>query len=160
MNASAARHGGSMRLFGIIMLALAAFLAWYSNWFHAEKDLSRYPEIQLAYTTCKYERITHYKGSTRKRIVFITENGRYVMEDGVWGRHFDGPTLAAALSGGGTVRAWVHPRYSQALRGIIGGKVDIPPNWGLEYDQRNAKVGIWTDAVLALVGTFLFFWKR
>jgi hypothetical protein len=149
-----------MRLVGIIILALAGFLAWDSNWFHAEKDLSQYPQIRLAYTTCKYERITHYKGSTRKRIVFITENGRYVMEDGVWGRHFDGPTLAAALSGGGTVRAWVHPGYSHALRGIVGGKVDIPPNWGLEYDQRNAKLGIWVDAVLALVGTFLFFWKR
>jgi hypothetical protein len=160
MNAGAARRGGSMRLFGIIILALAGFLAWDSNWFHAEKDLSQYPQIQLAYTTCKYERTTHYKGSTRKRIVFITENGRYVMEDGVWGRHFDGPTLAAALSGGGTVRAWVHPGYSHALRGIVGGKVDIPPNWGLEYDQRNAKLGIWVDAVLALVGTFLFFWKR
>jgi hypothetical protein len=54
----------------------------------------------------------------------------------------------------------VHPGYSHALRGIVGGKVDIPPNWGLEYDQRNAKLGIWVDAVLALVGTFLFFWKR
>ena len=74
-----------MRLFGIIVLALAGFLAWQSNWFHAEKDLSQYPEIQLAYTTCKFERITHYKGSTRKQIVFSTENGRYVMEDGVWG---------------------------------------------------------------------------
>jgi hypothetical protein len=149
-----------MRLLGIIVLALAGFLAWQSNWFHAEKDLSRYPEIQLTYATCKYERITHYKGATRKQIVFSTENGRYVMEDSVWGKYFDGPTLAAALSGGGTVRAWVHPGYSHVLRGIIGGKVDIPPTWGLEYDQRNEKLGIWVDAVLAVVGTFLFFWKR
>ena len=149
-----------MRLIGIMMLAAAGFLAWHSNWFHAEKDLSRYPEIQLAYATCKFERITHYKGHTIKQIVFATESGPYVMEDGVWGRYFDGPTLAAALSGGGTVRAWVHPGYSHVLRGIIGGKVDIPPKWGLEYDQRNAKVGIWVDAVLALLGTLLFFWKR
>src|SRR3984893_2516999 len=109
MNGEATRRGGSMRLFGIIVLALAGFLAWQSNWFHAEKDLSQYPEIQLAYTACKFERIKHYKGSTTKQIVFTTENGRYVMEDGVWGKYFDGPTLAAALSGEGTVRAWVHP---------------------------------------------------
>jgi hypothetical protein len=159
-NANATRRGGGTRLLGIILLALAAFLAWHSNWFRAEKDLSRYPEIQLTYTTCKFERITHYKGSTTRRIVFITENGRYVMEDGVWERHFDGPTLAAALSGGGTLRAWVHPEYPHALRGIIGGKVDIPPKWGLDYDRRNMQVGIWADALFALAGTFLFFWKR
>ena len=159
-DAGTVRRGGSMRLFGMIMLALAGFLAWRSNWFQTEKDLSRYPEIRLAYTACKFERITHFKGSTTKQIVFITEKGRYVMEDGVWGGHFDGPVLAAMFSGGGTVRAWVHPEYSHALRGITGGKVDIPPQWGLEYDQRNARVGIWMDAVLALVGTFLCVWKR
>jgi len=159
-DANATRRRGGMRLLGIIMLALAGFLAWHSNLFHAEQDLSRYPEIQLAYTTCKFERITHYRGSTTKQIVFITENGRYVMEERVWAKHFDGPTLAAALSGGGTVRAWVHPEYPRALRGIIGGKVDIPPTWGLEYDQRNARAGIWVDALLALTGTILILWKR
>ncbi len=71
-----------MRLFGIIMLALAGFLAWHSNWFHAEKDLSRYRKIRLAYTDCEFERIMHCKGSTTKQIVFITQNGHDVMEDG------------------------------------------------------------------------------
>src|SRR6202022_4747989 len=121
-----------MRPFGIIILALAGFLAWDSNWFHAEKDLSQYPEIQLAYTTCKYERIKNYKGATRKQIVFSTENGRYAMEDGVWGRYFDGPTLAATLSGGGTVRAWVPPEYSHALRATLGGGGAPPPEGGRE----------------------------
>jgi hypothetical protein len=159
-NAGAMRRGGSLRVFGIILLALAGFLAWHTHWFRAEKDLSRYPEIQLTYTTCKYEKITHYKDLPTKQIVFLTENGRYLMEDGVWGKHFDGPALADVLSGGGTVRAWVHPEYSHALRGILGGKVDIPPLWGLEYDQRNAHAGIWMDAALVMAGTFLCFWKR
>lgn len=115
---------------------------------------------RLAYSASKFERITHYKGSTTKQIVFTTDNGRYVMEDGVWGEHFDGPALAAAFSGGGTIHTRVHPGYSHALRGIVGGKVDIPPEWGLEYDQRNAMVGVWVDALFALVGTFLLFWRR
>src|SRR5437773_5734326 len=87
---NAMRRGGT-RLLGILMLALAAFLAWHSNWFHAAKDLAQYPEIQLTYTTCNFERITHAKGSATKQIVFATENGRYVMEEGVWRTHFDGP---------------------------------------------------------------------
>ena len=148
------------RFLGIMLLAGAGFLAWKSDWFQAEKDLSRYPEIQLAYTTCKFERITYRRDMPTKQIVFTTENGRYVMEEGVWGKHFDGPTLAGALSGGGTVRAWVHPKYSHTLRGIAGGKMDIPPNWGLEYDQRNAKAGIWIDTFLVLTGAVLCFWKR
>jgi hypothetical protein len=158
-DARAARRKGSLRVIGIIMLALACFLAWVTHGFHAENDLSAYPEIRLTYTACKYEKITHYR-STFKQIVFTTANGRYVMEDGVWGRHFDGPALADALSGGGTVRAWVHPRYPRALRGILGGKVEIPPEWGLEYDRRNAHVGIWFDALLAVAGAFLCFWRR
>jgi hypothetical protein len=111
-----------MRLFGIIILALAGFLAWDSNWFHAEKDLSQYPQIRLAYTTCKYERITHYKGSTRKRIVFITENGRYVMEDGVWGRHFIGPT-------------WL-PRFQEEGQFAHGCIPDIPTRCGALSAER------------------------
>ena len=153
------RRKGSLRVFGVIMLALAGFLAWATHGFHAEKDLSAYPQIRLNYTTCKYEKITHYRSTTRQ-IVFTTANGGYVMEDGVWKRHFDGPTLANALSGGGTVRAWVHPRYPHALRGIIGGAVDIPPEWGLEYDQGNMRAGIWVDAFLALCGTLFCFWRR
>jgi hypothetical protein len=148
-----------LRLLGFIILALGLFLAWKTHWFHAERDLSRYPEIQLTYTTCTFERITHSKGSTTKQIVFVTDTGRYVMEDGVWGRHYEGPKLADALAGGGTVRAWVHPDYPHALRGIIGGKLDIPPQWGLEYDQRNMGVGIWVDAVLVLSGAVLVLWK-
>lgn len=49
---------------------------------------------------------------------------------------------------------------AHALRGIIGGKVDIPPQWGLEYDQRNIGVGIWVDAALVLSGAVLLLWKR
>jgi hypothetical protein len=154
------RGPGMTRIVGLILLGLAAFLAWQTHWFHSEPDLSRYPVIQLAYTTCKYERITHSRGSTTKQIAFFTPNGRYVMEDGVWKRHFDGPTLAAALSGGGTVRGWVHPDYPHVLRGLIGGKVDIPPEWGLQYDQRNMRLGIWVDALLAVSGACLLFWKR
>ena len=159
-SAGKTRRDGSLRLFGIILLALAGFLAWQTNWFHAEKDLSRYPKIELAYTDCKFEQISHYRGTTTKQIVFLTDDGRYVMKDGVWGKHFDGPTLAAAFSGGGTVHAWVHPSYPRALRGVRGGKVDLPPEWGLEYDRRNAKLGIWMTALLALAGTFLLCWKR
>jgi hypothetical protein len=159
-NRQGQRRSGIPRILGIVLLALAALLAWKSHWFHAEADLSRYPEIQLTYTTCRFERIRHSKGSTTKQIAFITENGRYVMEDGVWRRHFDGPALADALSGGGTVRAWIHPEYPHALRGIKGGKVDIPPEWGLAYDQRNMGVGIIVDAVLALSGVGLLLWKR
>jgi hypothetical protein len=155
----AVRRNGSLRVFGVIMLALAGFLAWATHGFHAEKHLSAYPEIQLTYTTCNYEKITHYR-STTKQIVFATANGGYVMEDGVWKRHFDGPTLADALSRGGTVRAWVHPRYSHALRGILGGTVDIPPEWGLECDQGNMKAGIWMESFLVLAGTLLCFWRR
>lgn len=149
-----------MRIMGIILLALAGFLAWKSNWFHAEKDLSRYPEIQLTYTTCKFERITHSKGSSTRQIVLLTADGRYVMEDGVWKGHFDGPTLAGSLAGGGMVRVWLHPEYSHALRGILGGKVDVPPQWGLEYDQRNMRTGMWTAAGLTLAGAWLLWWKR
>src|SRR5256885_6118289 len=127
------KRAASARSLGFILIGLAGFLAWHSNGFRAEKDLSRYPEIQLAYTTCKFERIAHYKGSTTRQIVFLTENGRYVMEDGVWGRHFDGPALANALAAGARVRAWLHPQYPHTLRGVIGGKVDVPPEWGLEY---------------------------
>ncbi len=74
--------------------------------------------------------------------------------------NFDGPELADTLSGGGTVRAWVHPDYPRALRGLVGGKVDIPPAWGLEYDQWNVGVGVWVDAVLAVGGAGLLFWRR
>src|SRR3989442_1731710 len=124
------RRAGT-RAMGLIMLLLAGVLAWHSNWFHAEKDLSGYPEIRLTYTTCKFERIFHSKSSRTEQIVFTTENGRYLMEDGVWRKHFDGPALAATLSRGGTVRAWVHPDYPRTLRGIVGGAVDIPPQWGV-----------------------------
>ena len=148
------------RILGLILLVLSGFLAWQTHWFHSESDLSRYPVVQLAYATCKYERIKRSRGSVTRQIAFLTSNGRYVMEEGVWGPHFNGPVLAAALSGGGTVRAWVHPNYPHALRGTIGGKVDIPPEWGLQYDQRNMRVGAWVDALLALSGAFLFFWKR
>jgi hypothetical protein len=149
-----------MRLLGAIVLGLGVFLAWQTRWFHAEQDLTRYPELRLTYTACTYERITHAKGSTTKQIVFLTDAGRYVMEDGVWGRHFGGPALAAALAGGGTVRAWVHPDYPRALRGIVGGKVDIPPEWGLAYDQRNMGLGRWVDAALVLSGAVLLLWRR
>ena len=81
------------------------------------------------------------------------------MEEGVWRAHADGPALAAALSGGGTVHAWVHPEYPRALRGIMGGKVDIPPAWGLAYDRRNMLAGIWVDGVLALAGVVLLVWR-
>jgi hypothetical protein len=126
-----------------------------SDVFRIGTALSGYPEIRLTYTTCKFERI----GRT-EQIVFTTENGRYVMEDVVWRKHFDGPALAATLSRGGTVRAWVHPVYPRTLRGIVGGAVDIPPQWGLDYDQRNMRVGIWVDTSLALAGIYLFLWKR
>ncbi len=156
----ASGRSGAGRLLGGILLALAAVLAWKSGWFYAEQNLSRYPEIRLTYSTCRFERITHSRGATTRQIAFITDAGRYVMEDGVWRKHFDGPALAAALAGGGTVRAWVHPEYPHALRGIVGGKVDIPPEWGLEYDQRNMGIGIWVDAALALSGALLLFWRR
>lgn len=142
------------------MLSLAIFLAWQSKWFHAEKNLSRYPQIQLTYTTCKYEEIRRSKSSRTRQIVLITGDGRYVMEDEVWKKHFDGPSLAAALSKGGTVSAWVHPDYPRTLRGIMGGAVDIPPEWGLDYDQRNMQFGTIVDSVLALLGLYLISRKR
>jgi hypothetical protein len=149
-----------MRVLGIILLGLAIFLAWHSKWFHAETNLSRYPQIRLMYTTCKYEEIRRSKSSRTRQIVLITGNGRYVMEDEVWRKHFDGPSLAAALSRGGIVRAWVHPDYPFVLRGIMGGAVDIPPEWGLDYDQRDMRVGIFVDSVFALTGLYLISRRR
>jgi hypothetical protein len=160
MTSSAVRRRGSLRPLGIIMIALSVFLAWSGHWFHVAKDLSHYPEIQLTYTDCKFEKITHYRSSTTRQIVFITKDGRYVMEDKVWENHFDGPTLAAKFSGGGTIHAWLHPDCDHALRGIAGGKVDIPPQWGFDYDQRNARVGIWFDSSLAITGIILCLLKR
>ena len=149
-----------MRLLGLVVLGLAAVLAWTTDWFHAERDVSRYPEIRLTYTTCRYEQVTHSRGATTRQLVFLTDEGRYVMEDEVWRKHFSGPALAAALAGGGTVRAWVHPSYPHTLRGIAGGTVDIPPEWGLDYDRRNMGLGLWVDGALWLAGAVLFFWRR
>jgi hypothetical protein len=115
-----------LRLFGAILIGMAVLLGWKSHWFHVERDLSRYPHIELTYATSRFERVMHSRGGSTKQIVLMTRDGaRYVMEDGVWKAHFDGPTLAARLAGGGSVRAWVHPDYPRALRGIIGGAVDI-----------------------------------
>src|SRR4051794_9120495 len=94
------RQVAAMRLVAMIILAVAVCIAWKTHWFHAEPDVSGYPEIRLAFTTCKFERIAHSRGSTTKQIVFLAENVRYVMEEGVWGRHFTGPRLATAFSGG------------------------------------------------------------
>jgi hypothetical protein len=74
------------------------------------------------------------------------------MEDGVWRSHFDGAALAGALAGGGTVHVWLHPEYPRALRGIKGGALEIPAEWGLAYDRRNMTAGVWVDGFLALVG--------
>jgi hypothetical protein len=156
----APRRGRSLRLFGIIILLLAGFLAWAVDWFQVEKDVSAYPEIELTYTDCKFETVTHLRGPTTKQLVFITATDRYTMSDAVWRWRFDGPTLAAAFAGGGTVHAWVHPKYPHTLRGLRGGKQDIPPEWGLTYDQRNARVGAWAFAVMVLAGVVLLLWKR
>ena len=61
----------------------------------------------------------------------------------------------------------IHLRNSQADSGLLrwehrcrmGGAVDVPPEWGLDYDQRNMQVGIWIDAFFALAGIFLIFWR-
>jgi len=148
-----------LRIVGSVMLALSVLLAWKSHWFHADRDLSRYPHLQLAYATAQFERVTHYRGSITKQIVLVARDGtRYEMEDGVWKSRFDGPALASRLSGGGTVHAWVHPEYPRTLRGITGGAVDIPPEWGLAYDQRNMHLGVWVDGVMAIVGAALIGW--
>ena len=148
-----------LRIVGLVTLALAILLGAKSHWFHVDPDLSRYPQIQLTYTTARFERITHSRGGSTKQVVLVARDGpRFVMEDGVWKSHFDGPTLASRLSGGGTVHAWVHPDYPHALRGIAGGAVDIPPEWGLAYDQRNMRLGVWVDGVMALVGLVLVSW--
>ena len=145
-----------LRLLGLVTLALALFLGWKSRWFHVERDLSRYPQIELTYTTAEFERITHSRGSITKQVALVTRDGtKFVMEDGVWASHFDGPTLASRLTAGGSVHAWVHPDYPRALRGIQGGPVDIPPEWGLAYDQRNMRIGVWVDGVMAVVGLVL-----
>jgi hypothetical protein len=52
----------------------------------------------------------------------------------------------------------VHPDYPHALRGILGGPVDVAPEWGLAYDRRNMHVGVWIDAVMVLVGLVLIGW--
>lgn len=148
-----------LRIVGIVTIGLAVFLGWRSHWFHVERDLSRYPQRELPYTTARFERITHSRGSSTKQVVLVARDGtRFVMEDGVWKAHFDGPSLASRLSAGGTVHAWVHPDYPHALRGIMGGPVDVPPEWGLAYDQRNMRVGVWVDAVMGLVGLVLVGW--
>src|SRR5262249_48636864 len=61
-----------LRLVGLVTLALALFLGWKSRWFHIESDLSRYPQIELTYTTAKFERITHSRGSTTRQLDLIT----------------------------------------------------------------------------------------
>jgi hypothetical protein len=148
-----------LRIMGIIALLLAAFFAWVTKGFHIERDLSRYREIQLTYSDCRFEKITHSKGLPTRQIAFTTAEGRYVMEDGVWKQHFRGPELAQSLAGGGTVRAWLHPDFPHILRGIAGGRVDIPPQWGLDYDQRNIRTGAWTAAAFAFVGAALWLWR-
>jgi hypothetical protein len=155
-----ARNRIARRIYGAILLALAFVLGWTTHWFHAEKDLSRYPKIQLTYTHCTFDEVRHSKGSTTRQIVFTTANGeRYVMEDGVWRRHFTGPILAGMFAGGGTVKAWVHPEYPHVLRGIAGEKIEVPPEWGLTYDQRNMSVGVWVDVFLVVGGLLLIAWK-
>ena len=154
------RRRDNLRPLGLVVIALASFLAWQSHWFVTEKDPTRYPEIQLSYTDCRFEKTTHYRGGTTREIVFITKNGRYVMEDGVWGEHCDGPTLASRFGRAGTVHAWVHPAYPRVLRGIRGGAMEVPLQWGLEYDQRNARFGFWMVMALLLMGGVLCFWQR
>jgi len=149
-----------LRFVGLVTLALALCLGWKSRWFRVEPDVSGYPQIELTYTTAKFERITHSRGSTTKQLDLVTHDGtKFVMEDGVWKSHFDGPTLASRLSGGGSVHAWVHPDYPHALRGFQGGAVDIPPAWGLAYDQRNMRLGVWVDGVMIAVGLVLTGWR-
>lgn|GEM_PF-3338473 len=73
--------------------------------------------------------------------------------------YFDGPTLAAAPTARGTLHAWLHPEATNVLHGLHGGNQEIPSEWGLANDQRNARVGVWVDALLALAGVVLLFWK-
>ena len=154
------RRPNNLRPLGLVVIALAGFLTWQSHWFVTEKDLTSYPEIQLSYTDCRFEKITHYRSSATRQIVFVAKSGRYVMEEGVWGGHCDGPTLASRFGGGGTVHAWVHPAYPHVLRGIRGGPMEVPLQWGLDYDQRNVRLGFWMVMALLLTGLMLCFWRR
>jgi hypothetical protein len=148
-----------LRIVGLVTFTLAIFLGWRSHWFHADHDLSRYPQIQLTYATARFERVMYSRSGSARRVALVADDGTtFVMEDGVWKSHFDGPALASRLSAGGTVRAWVHPDYPHALRGLMGGAVAIPPEWGLAYDQRNMHLGVWVDGILVLLGLVLLGW--
>ena len=149
-----------LRIVGVILLALAAVVAWQSNWFRPENDLSHYPELTLDYTNCQFEQVSRTKGLTIRQIVLTAGTERYEMEDGVWRGHFEGTALAAALAAGGTVHVWVHPRNPHTLRGITGGKVEIPLQWGLDYDQRNLRSGIWATGGFALAAIALLIFGR
>jgi hypothetical protein len=147
------------RIVGVVLLAMAGFLSWKTHAFRPPAGIERYPRIQFAYDDCKYEKITHSRGATIRHIIFLTKQGRYVMEDEVWKDHFDGPTLAARFAGPGTVQGWLHPEYDHVLRGIEGGKVQIPLAWGLAYDRRNRTVGRWTVGAMVLIGIVLVLWR-
>jgi hypothetical protein len=148
-----------LRIVGLVTFALAIVLGWRSHWFHAEHDLSRYPQIQLTYATARFERVMYSRGGSARQVALVAGDGtKFVMEDGVWRSHFDGQTLASRLSTGGTVHAWVHPEYPHALRGLTGGTVAIPPEWGLAYDRRNMLVGVWVDGIMVLLGLILLGW--
>ena len=140
---------------GALLVTAALLIGWVTNWFHAEQNLSRYPQVQLTYQTCNFERIVHSRGATHEQIVLVTSHGRFVMEDQVWKKHFKGADLAHALARGGTVHAWLHPKFRHVLRGFIDGPVDVPPLWGLEYDQRNMAMGAVLDIALGLGGIAL-----
>jgi len=141
--------------FGIVLLAIAAFFGLLTGGFHAEKDLSRYREIQLSYRSCSFEQVFRSKGSSSRRLVFYTPGGRYYLVEGVWLGHLSGPQLANALAGRHTVRAWLHPSFPRALRGLRGRSVEVPPEWGLAYDQRNMRIGFWLTMALVGLGTYL-----
>ena len=75
--------------------------------------LSRYPQIELAYTTATFERIVHSRGGSTRQIALIARDGStFVME----------------------------------------------PEWGLDYDRRNMRLGVWVVGVMAIVGIALLVW--
>ena len=52
-------------------------------------------------------------------------------------------------------------RYSSIIRRAykVPFQIDIFPEWGLQYDQRNMQLGVQVDRLLGLSSVFLFFWK-
>ncbi len=145
---------GQRRVLGGILLGLAGLFAWATNGFHSEKSIAGYTDKELTYSRCTFERRRSGR-STHEELVFLTKEGRYIMERGVWRRHFTGPSLAQALASGATVHVWVRPDYPRVLRGLSGGAVEIPPQWGLAFDQRNRQAGLCMDVAFIITGVLL-----